>query len=72
MDPIKERPKSVTTLKQEPFRQNLTDLPSKEKCREKKERKKTQKTNCSSKQFNKDSVKLFFNTGVVIFMPSSA
>lgn len=43
MDPIKERPKSVTTLKQEPFRQNLTDLPSKEKCREKKERKKKNK-----------------------------
>lgn len=67
MDPIRERPKSITTLKQEPFRQNLTDLPSMEKCREKKK-----KENFSSKQFNKNSTKLFFNTGVVIFMPSPA
>jgi len=40
MDPKRERPKSITTVKQEPFRQHLTDLSSMEKCSEKRKEEK--------------------------------
>lgn len=68
---MRERPESITTLNKS-LSEKKPDIYTQWKNVEEIKTKENKKKKSRSKQFSKTSAKLFFSTGVVIFMPSSA